>query len=97
MDKFAFVSRHRPTGEQILLADAKGIELIPIGDRDAFTITLFEILERLPDAVGVVVVHPAAACRLLPLIDVGVFENANRAPEGSPPAFFAKAFHIYSL
>lgn len=96
---FAFISRHKPTPEQMQLAAAQGITLIGVGDADAFTIT--------PDFVrgvhggrlfeGVIVVHPAAALRLCHRFLVGVFENANCAPEGAPPQFSAKALHIYDL
>ena len=94
MKKFAFISRHMPTDEQINLAAKKDVELIHVGDRDAFSVG--------PDSVGlgfdgVVVVHPAAALRLWHYYPVGVFENANRAPEGEPPKFEAAAFHIYHI
>ena len=93
---FAFISRHAPTPGQIALAEEQGIVLIPIGDRDAFTVSPSDI-----DAAGafdgVVVVHPAAAMRLAPAFLVGVFENANRAPEGERPTFEAVALHIFNL
>lgn len=94
MDKFAFVSRHKPTPEQIEIAARHGGKLVEVGDRDAFTIDPYEFREyRL-----VIVVHPAAALRLFHHgIDVGVFENGNRAPEGEKPEFYAKALHWFEL
>lgn len=94
--KFAFISRHiSTTGQQALAAD-QGITLVQIGDRDAFTVNVTEITNH-PDGPfdGVVVVHPAAAMRLCGKFLIGVFENANRAPEGEKPSFEAVAFHIY--
>lgn len=44
---------------------------------------------------GVVVVHAAAALRLLPHFDVGVFENAARAAEGEKPTFEAVSLHVW--
>jgi len=93
---FAFVSRHQPTPEQFALSREKGIDLVPVGDLDAFTVEVHHILERLPEAEGVVVVHPAAAMRLSWYFLVGVFENANRAPEGAPPSFQAVALHLFN-
>lgn len=105
MQKFAFISRHVPTAEQIALAAERRIELVHVGDRDAFTVEASEFARRWNEAdgkyegefSGVVVVHPAAALRLLTVnTAVGVFENGNRAAEGEKPQFFAKALHIYS-
>jgi len=95
--KFAFVSRHAPTPEQFALATAQDIELIPVGDQDAFSITWAAVQDH-PAAPfdGAVVVHPAAALRLAPMMLVGVYENANRAPEGERPSFTAVALHIYN-
>ena len=92
--KFAFISRHTPTSEQIEIADKKGIELIPIGDRDAFTVTPGDI-SKAGDFDGVVVVHPAAALSLASEYTIGVFENAIRPAEGDRPTFYAKALHLY--
>lgn len=99
---FAFISRHKPTAEQMLLAAAKGISLYPIGDTDAFTIDASYVHNAARDPSvnclgfdGVIVVHPAAAMRLCDDFIIGVFENANRAPEGAPPQFSAKALHLY--
>lgn len=95
MKKFAFISRHTPTAEQIELAAEQGIELVPVGDMDAFTVHPAYVAEKLVIAGGVVVVHPAAAMRLKQAYDIGVFENGVRPVEGGTPAFFAKALHIY--
>jgi hypothetical protein len=94
MKQFAFISRHTPTSEQIKIAAEKGIELISIGDRDAFTVTPSDI-ENAGDFDGVVVVHPAAALSLISTFTIGVFENAIRPAEGDRPTFYAKALHLY--
>lgn len=102
---FAFISRHKPTQEQILLAKEKEITLHPIGDADAFTISSEWVEAQTPPEIkrergafdGVIVVHPAAALLLCKDYLIGVFENANRAPEGEPPQFSAKSLHLYNL
>lgn len=101
MQNFAFITRHAPTAEQAALASEQGIALHSVGDADAFTVGsgfVHEAGNRL-DVVfeGVIVVHPAAALRLCSEFLVGVFENANRAPEGAPPKFSAKALHVYDM
>jgi len=91
--KFAFIARHQPTPEQLQLAQQQDIELVTVGDRDAFTIDPAEFTEF----AGVVVVHPAAALRCIATVDrVGIFENANRAAEGQPPQFAARKLHLFS-
>jgi hypothetical protein len=94
MKKFAFISRHTPTSEQIGLAAAQGIELVAIGDLDAFTVEAEDVVAS-GEFDGVVVVHPAAALNLIRAFPVGIFENANRAPEGERPQFFAQALHVW--
>jgi len=94
MRKFAFLSRHTPTDEQFRLANDQGIFLEYIGDADAFRVTPGYIAKR-GSFDGVVVVHPAAALRLVDKYEIGVFENANRAPIGEKPQFQAIQFHIY--
>lgn len=94
MKKFAFISRHTPTPEQIELALAQGIELVCIGDLDAFTVDAVDVSSS-GEFDGVVVVHPAAALNLIRAYPVGIFENGNRAPEGERPQFFAKALHVW--
>lgn len=94
MKKFAFISRHTPTPEQLKLATEAGIELVAVGDRDAFTVRAIEFLAD--GFEGAVVVHPAAALRLARGgLKVGVFENGTRAEEGGKPTFFAKSLHIF--
>lgn len=102
MKNFAFISRHTPTQEQIDLCKAQEINLIHVGDFDAFTVTeddiervAWEIDEFAGELNGVIVVHPAAALRLHDHFIVGVFENGNRAAEGEKPQFYAKALHVY--
>ena len=92
--KFAFISRHEPTAEQHALAADRDIELVVVGDRDAFSVTPADIAEA-GDFDGVVVVHPAAAMRLAGRYQVGVFENANRAAPGERPTFTAIALWLY--
>lgn len=94
--KFAFLSRHTPTPEQIALALELGVELVEIGDADAFVVGPGFIYEA-GNFEGVVVVHPAAAMRLCSEFVIGVFENANRAPVGENPQFTAKALHLYDF
>lgn len=94
--KFAFISRHSPTEGQIALAAKEGIELIHVGDADAFTVSPAWVDEH-GAFDGVVVVHPAAALRLATTYLVGVFENANRAPVGEKPQFEALALHLFDL
>ena len=94
--KFAFISRHLPTDGQIKLAADQGIDLIHVGDADAFTVSPSWV-DGLGVFDGVAVVHPAAALLLCSSFLVGVFENSNRAPEGERPQFEASALHIYDL
>jgi hypothetical protein len=93
MKKFAFISRHAATKEQLEMAISKGIELIPVGDYDAFSVTP----DQVGDYDGVCVVHPAAALRLASKFTVAVFENSQRSEEGGRLTFFPKALHVYSL
>ena len=95
MKKFAFATRHNPTPEQVAAAAEKDIELVPIGDVDGFTVTLADIAKH-GDFDGVVVVHAGAALQLVRDMDVGVFENVNRAPEGEKPQFVAGRLHVWS-
>ena len=95
MSKFAFISRHTPNPTQVALAASKGIELVPVGDRDAFKVNPYD--PAFAECDGVVVVHPAAAMRLAHYFKIGVFENANRAPEGERPSFEAVSFQVYDL
>lgn len=91
---FAFISRHAPTQGQLALAASKGIDLISIGDMDAFHVQPSDVANK-GDFDGVVVVHPAMALRLIEDYSVGVFENANRAPEGERPTFEAVGLHLF--
>ena len=94
--EMAFISRHKPTDDQITLAAKKGYKLIHVGDTDAFTVSHGWVHDK-GSYGAVAVVHPAAALRLCHAFVVGVFENANRAPEGKPVRFEAVALHIYDL
>ena len=76
LERWAFVSRHVPTPEQIVTAIQAGIELIPAGDRDAFGPDPFE-KSGMPDVVGVVCVNPALALQaFFAGYAVGVFESS---------------------
>lgn len=94
MKRFAFISRHSITECQQALAADQEIELIPVGDTDAFTVTPQWVRSH-GEFEGVVIVHPAAAMRLSAEFIIGVFENSNRAPEGERPKFEAKALCVF--
>lgn len=94
--KFAFISRHEPTAEQFELADKEGIEIIPIGDTDAFTVSPSFVYEK-GAFEGVIVVHPAAAMNLASAFLIGVFENSTRPGLDDKPQFFAKSIKIWDL
>ncbi len=91
MEKLAFISRHQPPTEQVSIAATMGYKLVCVGDRDAFTLDPSEF----KDFFGAVVVHPAAALRLIRHMPVGIFENGLRSEEGGKPTFFARALHMY--
>ena len=94
--KMAFISRHEPTPRQLELALDQGLELVHIGDADAFTVSP-SLVYNFGPFEAVAVVHPAAALRLAPHFIVGVFENANRASVGEKPQFEAVALHLFNL
>jgi hypothetical protein len=96
MMRFAFISRHQMTEEQASLAQEQGIELIPVGDMDAFSVCVDDVEEK-GAFDGVIVVHPAMALALARSFLVGVFENGTRPGEGEKPQFFAKALYVYDL
>lgn len=92
MSRFAFISRHKPTEKQVAIATLGNIQLIHVGDRDAFTVDTFELAHY----DGAIVVHPAMAMRLSRVLPaIGVFANINRAPIGQPPQFDTDALHLY--
>lgn len=94
MKTFAFISRHNPTAEQYQLAKLANINIVPIGDMDAFTVNSSMIMEK-GNFDGVIVVHPAMAMRLKNQYAIGIFENGNRANEGEKPQFYAKGLYIF--
>lgn len=96
MKRFGFISRHQPTPEQHDLAARLDIELVTVGDHDAFTVQPYDF-DSAGVLDGVIVVHPAAALRLAPFYEIGVFENAARAAEGERPTFCAVGLHLYDL
>jgi hypothetical protein len=96
MKRFAFISRHTPTESQFALAQAQDIELFPIGDLDAFFVCPCSV-DYYGDFDGVIVDHPAAALRLCSSYLIGVYESANRAPEGEKYTFEAVELHIFDM
>ena len=85
--KFAWVSRHEPTPEQKHLAELAEIELVPVGDRDAWGPEPLDGIE-VPEYRGVVCVHPLIAVGALKKgLRVGVFENISRPGPGGKPQF----------
>jgi hypothetical protein len=100
MKKMLFISRHTPTQRQVELALEKGFGLVHVGDVDAFDSAAVRALVEEHKHAAVCCVHPAIALGALdgtPCQVVGVFENANRAPEGAPPRFEAKALHVWEV
>ena len=96
MKKMIFVSRHSPSGAQSDMAQEQGYDLLHVGDVNAFDVNAVRdlIAAHQPDAVACV--HPVVALTAVSAgCAVGIFENANRAPEGAPPKFEAAALHIY--
>ncbi len=92
MRKFAFIGRHEMTAEQRILAEKAGIELAPFGDIDAFT----GEMPSHKDYDGIVCAHAAFACRAIyAMLEVGVFENAQRPGLDGKMSFFAKSLTIY--
>ena len=96
MEKYAFISRHKATESQHQLAGKQGIDLVEIGDRDAFFVSPSEVDEAGAFS-GVIVVHPAAALRLAGAFLIGVYKNINRAPVGETPRFEAESLHVYDM
>jgi hypothetical protein len=93
MEKFAFVSRHAPTPDQIRVAAEMNIELVGVGDVDAFGVSekdgIAGFLPRLldtQDIEGVICVHALIALRAYKAgFPVGVFQNISRpGPDGKP-------------
>ena len=99
MEDFLFCSRHQITPEQTLLAAEAGITLHQGIDLDAFSpnYELIKLIRIQGEFDGVIVVHPALALKLCSVYQIGVFENANRAAEGTPPSFQAVGLEIYDL
>ena len=96
MKTFAVISRHAPTASQINVAEEQGIALVPVGDVDAFTIEEGELGDLLEGYNGVVVAHAALALRCSRIgLEVGVFQNLNRAALGAPPQFEAGRLAVF--
>ena len=95
MRKFAFISRHVPTAEQIKIAAEHDIEIVHVGDMDGFNTSIDDFDTNTYQ--GAIVVHAALALRFAKKnITVGIFENEMRAKEGERPTFLAKSLHLYS-
>ncbi len=88
MERFAFVSRHAPTPDQIRVAGEQGIELSHVGDVDAFGQgdPILPVGVSLEGFQGVIAVHPLIAVRAFALgLKVGSFQNISRpGPDGKP-------------
>lgn len=85
MRKFAFVSRHVPTAAQGELAAKAEIELVFVGDRDAFG-PIPEAHD--PKFEGIVGVHPLVILAALAAgKSAGVFENISRPGVDGKPTF----------
>lgn len=99
MKEFLFCSRHSITNAQVALAEKAGITLHQGIDLDAFAPNheLIKAVCKQGQFEGVIVVHPALALKLSTAYRVGVFENANRAPEGGAPSFQAVGLEIFDL
>ena len=99
MSKTWFVSRHEPTLAQLALVPG----LIKVPDINAFDrLAVDTLLSQMGknDVDRVIVVNAALALNIAALaaereqfLCIGVFENANRAPEGEKPTFEASALH----
>ena len=77
------------------LAEKAGIEMIPVGDRDGFSVDPAGFVGA--GFSGVLVVHAAAAVRCLTAgLAVGVFENSNRAAVGAPPQFHTTRLVVWT-
>ena len=98
-----FISRHEPTDKQRELAGDAGYILRHVGDFDAFAGVeeLKAFLEEnggVSEGTAVACVHPSLALKASALgYSVGVFRNANRAPEGEPPQFEAVALELFEM
>jgi hypothetical protein len=93
---YAFISRHTPTPEQeeIVRRDLEG-ELVHVGDINAFNCSN-ELYALRQQYKGVIVVHAAMALQAYEMgFLVGVFQNANRAPEGAVPTFTPLCVHLW--
>ncbi len=96
LPEMVFATRHTPTRAQIALAIKAGYYLIAAGDIDAFDEEAFSALTAAhPGAVAVACVHPLVGLRAhMAGLSVGVYKNANRAPEGAKPSFEAVGLTI---
>ena len=99
--RMLFISRHKPTEGQEILATLFNYELIHVGDVDAFNPEAVLALIRANDPEGsaaICCVHPAVAITAIRAQRTfGFFENGQRAEEGKPTQFFAKMLHVYSV
>lgn len=98
MRNFIFISRHEPLSSQFELAAAQGVNLIHVGDLDAFDkLRMGRIagLAAANKAEGVVAVHPLIAIAAFKAgLAIGSFNNVNRAPIGQKPDFHTTEFQI---
>ena len=94
MQKFIFISRHKPTSEQVELAQQQGIDLYQGADVDAFSITLTSLEEMLHGFDGAIVVHALLAMKVSMVKSVGIFENSSRPGVDGKPQFVAKSLVV---
>lgn len=99
MQNFLMCSRHKITPEQHALALKAGITLHQGTDLDAFAPNHHLIKQVCDQGVfeGVIVVHTSLGLKLSTAYRIGVFENADRAPEGAPPSFQAVGLEVFDL
>jgi hypothetical protein len=102
MSTMNLISRHEPTPEQIRLAEGAGYELVHVGDVDAFDHdAIMELFNRC-DGITFAVAHAGLAMQLAMLalacdIEIAIFRNSNRAPEGERPTFAADRLDVYRI
>ena len=101
MKKFLFISRHEPSQKQRELAVDQRVQLIHVGDLDAFADDLekqIAALDEKYEADGVVAVHPLIALMAARMsLPCGCFRNVNRAPVGEKPQFDTDLFVVFSV
>ena len=99
MERFALISRHSPTADQIRVAGEQNIELIHVGDVDAFGPgdPIVPQGVDLSGFQGAVAVHPLVAVRAFARgLKVGSFQNISRPGPDGKPQFTCGVFVVIS-